>query len=107
MERYIAIDNVCAWPNLTVLPDGTLTVTIYNRPVHGRWYGDVEVWASTDEGRQWQKRGSAAPGEPPGNRMNVARLHTFFRIDQLQLVSDNKHVDGTAITSGNQLLLIV
>jgi len=24
MERYIAIDNVCAWPNLTVLPDGTL-----------------------------------------------------------------------------------
>jgi hypothetical protein len=20
MERYIAIDNVCAWPNLTLLP---------------------------------------------------------------------------------------
>ena len=26
MERYIAIDNVCAWPNLTALPDGTLAV---------------------------------------------------------------------------------
>ena len=72
MERYIAIDNVCAWPNLTVLPDGMLAVTIYNRPVHGRWHGDVEVWVSTDEGRVWQKRGPAAPGEPPGNRMNVA-----------------------------------
>ncbi len=72
MERYIAVDNVCAWPNLTLLNDGTLTATIYNRPVHGRWHGDVEVWASTDHGILWQKRGTAAPGEPPGNRMNVA-----------------------------------
>ena len=72
MERYIAIDDVCAWPNLTVLADGTLAVAIYNRPVHGRWHGDVEIWASTDEGCSWQKRGTAAPGEPPGNRMNVA-----------------------------------
>jgi hypothetical protein len=24
VERYIAIDNVCAWPNLTAMPDGTL-----------------------------------------------------------------------------------
>jgi len=37
MERYIAIDNVCAWPNLTALPDGTLAAAIYNRPIHGRW----------------------------------------------------------------------
>jgi len=72
MERYIAIDGVCAWPNLTVLGDGTLAVAIYNRPVHGRWHGDVEIWASTDGGCSWQKRGTAAPGEPPGNRMNVA-----------------------------------
>ena len=72
MERYIAIDDVCAWPNLTVLADGTLAGAIYNRPVHGRWHGDVEIWASTDEGCSWQKRGTAAPGEPPGNRMNVA-----------------------------------
>ena len=72
MERYIAIDNVCAWPNLTVLADGTLTTTIYNRPVHGRWHGDVEVWASNDDGSLWERRGVAAAGEPPGNRMNVA-----------------------------------
>lgn len=72
MERYIAIDNVCAWPNLTALPDGSLAATIYNRPVHGRWQGDVEVWVSTDDGYLWERRGAAAPGEDLGNRMNVA-----------------------------------
>lgn len=70
-ERYVAIDNVCAWPNVTTLDDGTLAVAIYNRPVHGRWHGDVEVWGSQD-GRLWGQRGTAAAGEPPGNRMNVA-----------------------------------
>lgn len=72
MERYIAVDNVCAWPNVTRLPDGALASTVYNRPVHGRWHGDVEIWASTDGGRVWSRRGVAAVGEPPGNRMNVA-----------------------------------
>ena len=71
-ERYIAADNVCAWPNLTRLDDGTLLAAIYNRPVHGRWHGDVECWASADDGRLWERRSVAAPGEPPGNRMNVA-----------------------------------
>jgi hypothetical protein len=71
VERYIAVDDVCAWPNLTRLPDGTLAAAIHNRPVHGRWHGDVEVWTSAD-GTRWGKAGVAAPGEPPGNRMNVA-----------------------------------
>jgi len=73
VERYVAIDNVCAWPNLTVLPDDTLAVAIYNQPVHGQWRGDVEVWVSTDDGLLWEKRGAAALGEPPaGNRMDVS-----------------------------------
>ena len=53
-ERFIAVDNVCAWPNLTHLPDGTTIVaTIFNQPTHGGWEGDVECWASTDGGRTW------------------------------------------------------
>jgi len=24
MERYVVIDNVCAWPNLTLMPDGDI-----------------------------------------------------------------------------------
>lgn len=72
MERYIAIDNVCAWPNLTKLPDGTIIATIFNQPCHGLWEGDVECWASEDGGRSWRLRGTPAPHEPGTNRMNVA-----------------------------------
>jgi hypothetical protein len=71
MERYIAIDNVCAWPNLTLLPSGEIVATIFNQPCHGKWEGDVECWASAD-GRFWQRRGVPAPHEPGTNRMNVA-----------------------------------
>ena len=72
MERYIAIDNVCAWPNLTKMPDGAILATIYNQPCHGHWEGDVECWASEDGGRSWRLRGTAAPHEPGTNRMNIA-----------------------------------
>lgn len=71
-ERYVAVDNVCAWPNLTQLADGTLVATIFNQPTHGGWEGDVECWASEDGGRIWRLRGVPAPHEPRTNRMNVA-----------------------------------
>lgn len=70
-HRFVAIDNVCAWPNLTVLNDGTIIATIFNQPSHARREGDVECWASTD-GHFWEKRGTAAVHEPGTNRMNVA-----------------------------------
>jgi hypothetical protein len=70
-ERYIAIDNVCAWPNLTVLSDGNIIATIFNQPSHARREGDVECWGSSD-GRFWEKRGTPASHEPNTNRMNVA-----------------------------------
>lgn len=72
MERFVAIDNVCAWPNLTLMPDGALIATIFNQPTHGGWEGDVECWASSDQGRTWKLRGVPAPHEPTTNRMNVA-----------------------------------
>ena len=71
-ERYIAIDKVCAWPNLTLLPDGAIVATIFNHPSHLLGEGDVECWASTDEGRTWTRRGCAAPHEPTTARGNVA-----------------------------------
>ena len=55
MERFIAVDNVCAWPNLTLMPDGAIVATIFNQPTHLRWPGDVECWASTDEGHTWDE----------------------------------------------------
>lgn len=71
VQRFVAIDNVCGWPNLTMLRDGTIIATIFNQPTHGGWEGDVECWASRD-GRLWERRGTPAPHEPGTNRMNVA-----------------------------------
>ena len=72
MERFIAIDNVCAWPNLTALPDGTIAAAIFNQPCHGLWEGDVEWWASNDGGRSWDRRAAVTTHDPGTNRMNVA-----------------------------------
>lgn len=71
LTRYVAVDNVCAWPMLVPLRDGTLAAVIFNRPSHGQMAGDVEVWASRD-GALWEKRGHPAPNDPETVRMNVA-----------------------------------
>jgi len=71
MERYIAVDNVCAWPNLKRLPDGSILAFIHNQPTHSSWQADVECWASRDGGQIWEKRGVVAPHEPRTNRMNI------------------------------------
>lgn len=71
ISRYVAIDNVCAWPNLTTLPDGTIIATIHNQPSHGGMEGQVECWASQD-GQFWERRGFPAPNEPHTVRLNVA-----------------------------------
>jgi len=71
IQRFVAIDNVCAWPALTVLPDGSLNATIFGKPSHGQMPGAVEVWNSAD-GEFWRKRGIPAPNEPHTNRMNHA-----------------------------------
>jgi len=71
VKRYVSIDNVCAWPNLTVMPDGTIMAVIFNQPSHARMVGDVDCWASAD-GSVWTKAGTAAVHEGLANRMNVA-----------------------------------
>lgn len=71
-QPAVAIDNVCAWPNLTLLRNGTIVATIFNQPCHGLWEGDVECWASSVGGRTWALVGTPAPHEPGTNRMNVA-----------------------------------
>ena len=69
----VAVDNVCAWPNLTVLRDGAIIATIFNQPSHGTTAGDVDCWGSEDGGQTWEKRGTPAERENEhSNRMNVA-----------------------------------
>ncbi|KKL66517.1 hypothetical protein LCGC14_2144180, partial [marine sediment metagenome] len=68
----VAVDSACAWPNLTVLRDGTIVAMIHNSLHHGNVPADVECWGTTDNGKTWQKFSTAAPHEPHTNRMNVA-----------------------------------
>ncbi len=72
IDRYIAIDNVCAWPNIQLLKDGTILAMVYSEPNHGFSEGDIQCWASTDSGRNWKLRSIAAKHEKDTNRMNIA-----------------------------------
>lgn len=47
MERYVAIDNVCAWPNLTRLPGQSIVAMIFNCSwveQHNRYHMGVIRW---------------------------------------------------------------
>ena len=72
MQRLLIADNICAWPNLTLLADGTIAAIVFNRPSHGLVEGDVECWTSEDGGEFWQRRGQVTEHEPGTTRMNVA-----------------------------------
>jgi len=72
MERYLGIDNMGLWPNLTTLQDRSLGVLIFNQPSHGTRPGEVEAWHSGDGGRTWQRRGVPLPHGKDEIRMNVA-----------------------------------
>jgi len=69
LQRVVAIENVCAWPNLTLLPDGTIIVILFNQPGHGTLQGDVDCYASSD-GLKWEKRSTVTQHEPDTIRMN-------------------------------------
>jgi dienelactone hydrolase len=70
-RRVVAVENVCAWPNLTLLRDGTVAAIFHNDPTHGQHESDVECWASSD-GLKWEKRGVVTQHEPHTARMNHA-----------------------------------
>ncbi|HDY87443.1 MAG TPA: exo-alpha-sialidase [bacterium] len=72
IENIIAVDNVCAWPNLTLMPDGTITAIIFNKPSHGLEEGDAVCYASRDGGKTWKYMGTPVHHEPGTNRMNLA-----------------------------------
>ncbi|HYF35347.1 MAG TPA: SMP-30/gluconolactonase/LRE family protein, partial [Prosthecobacter sp.] len=69
IQRIVAVKNVCAWPNLTLMPDGTIIAVIHNQPGHGTIEGDIDCWASKD-GTTWEKRSTITQHEPGTIRMN-------------------------------------
>ncbi len=71
-NRYVAVDNVCAWPNIKRLPSGELGAFLYNRPSHGKMEGDIELWVSDDGRSPWRRRSTVTAHAPGTVRMNMA-----------------------------------
>lgn len=71
-ERYVAIDNVGGWPQITNLPSGDLAMLIWPEPTHGHTVGAVGCWLSRDGGRLWERAGTPVRNEPGTNRFNHA-----------------------------------
>lgn len=71
LETLVAVKEVCAWPNLTLLNDGTIVAILHNKPGHGTMEGDIECWASKD-GVKWEKRSVITEHAPNTIRMNHA-----------------------------------
>ncbi len=53
VQRIVAVEDVCAWPNLTLLGDGTILAVFHNRPSHGRkrWQPYQDAYASSKSDR--------------------------------------------------------
>lgn len=71
LHQVVAVENVCAWPNLTLMPDGTIIVIFHNKASHGQQEGDIDCWASRD-GVKWEKRSTVTRHKPDTVRMNHA-----------------------------------
>ena len=72
LERYVAIDNKCAWPNLTLMPDGSIIAAVFGEPCHLVWEGAAECWRSQDGGRNWSFLSVPVPNDKGTNRGNLA-----------------------------------
>ena len=71
VRHVVAAKDVCAWPNLTLMRDGTVIAIFHNQPSHGSMESDLDCWASRD-GFTWEKRSTVTRHEPQTNRMNHA-----------------------------------
>lgn len=69
-RRLIAIDNVCAWPNLTLLKNGKIIAAVHNQPNHGMTPCDIDCWESDDQGLTWKFLSTATRHEPETARFN-------------------------------------
>lgn len=70
LERFIAVDNGCLWPQLRLDSEGKIFLTAFNSPCHGMTEGDVDCWVSVDGGKTFKYRGTTVVHESTTNRMN-------------------------------------
>lgn len=93
LEQIVAVKDLCAWPKLALLPNGDVVAAVYNQPSHGVRPGEVDLYASSDGGRTWVKRGT--PTRRPGGAFG--RLNHALGVDRdgtLHVVSGGWQYDG-------------
>jgi hypothetical protein len=71
-EIVVVEEEACGWPNLTKLPTGEILCFFFNRASHGLEEGDLVCSVSSDEGINWEQRGTPGPHPSGGNRMHLA-----------------------------------
>lgn len=72
VSEFPVVDHITCWPNLTLLPNGTILLAGFNKPSHGQVEGDVACWISTDEGGSWGFQGTLTQHDSKTVRMNQA-----------------------------------
>ncbi|HRX42781.1 MAG TPA: sialidase family protein [Clostridia bacterium] len=70
LQRYIAVDNKCLWPQLRMDENGKIFMTGFNQPCHGMVEGDVDCFTSTDGGKSFMPAGIPVVHDAGCNRMN-------------------------------------
>ena len=70
LERFIAVDNGCLWPQMRIDSNGRIFLTGFSSPCHGMTEGDVDCWISSDGGKIFNHSGALVVHEPTTNRMN-------------------------------------
>ncbi len=69
-KRFLAVDNVCAWPQIRINDINQIFMTGFNQPCHGKTEGDVNCWVSDDLGEFFPYKGTPVLHQPTTNRMN-------------------------------------
>ena len=72
IEHYIGINNGANWPNINLMPDGTIVAAVFNQLSHLLHSGEVDFYSSSNGGRTWTFAGSPFKHEPGIARGNLA-----------------------------------
>lgn len=70
MQRFIAVDNKCLWPQLRMGENEKIYMTGFNKPCHGMVEGDVDCYVSCDGGESFGFTGIPVVHDKGCNRMN-------------------------------------
>lgn len=93
LDQIVAVKDLCAWPKLALLPNGDVVAAVYNQPSHGLKPGEVDLYASTDGGRTWAKRGTPTR-RPAGAFGRLNHAVGVARDGAVHVVSGGWEYDG-------------